>query len=187
MTATWIAAAAAALVALISVLLTYITTKQLTRRSEQIAFVGRQLSEFYGPLLALSRAGLASWTEFRRRYGEDRISLFPSQAAPDAQDVRAWKYWLMYAFMPINRRMLEIILARMDLVEGEIPQCFIDFCSHVTGLEVTLAQWEDGDYSSLSLVAQHPGASFDSHIRERYEELRRRQAALLGNFRQTHL
>jgi hypothetical protein len=86
--------------------------------------------------------------------------------------------------MPVNRRMLEIILTRMDLVEGEIPQCFIDFCSHVTGLEVTLAQWEDGDYSSLSLVAPHPGTPFDDHIRERYGELRQRQAALLGTFRQ---
>jgi hypothetical protein len=82
--------------------------------------------------------------------------------------------------MPINRRVLDIVLTKMDLIEGEMPQCFIDFCSHVTSLEVTLAQWEDGDYSSLSLVAQHPGASFDEHIRARYEELKLCQEVLLG-------
>ena len=185
MSATWTAAAAATVVALLSVLLTYLTTKRLSRRSSQIEFVGRQLSEFYGPLVALSRAGLASWTEFRRRYGDGRTSLFPSQAAPADRDVRAWKYWLRYVFMPINRRMLDTILSKMDLVEGEIPQCFIDFCSHVTSLEVTLAQCKDGDYSSLSLVAQHPGAPFDEHIRERYK-LKLRQAFLLGNVGQRH-
>jgi hypothetical protein len=48
--------------------------------------------------------------------------------------------------------MLDIILTRMDLVEDEMPESFIDFCSHVTGLAVTLAQWQDGNYLSLALV-----------------------------------
>jgi hypothetical protein len=179
MTTAWVAAAAAAVVALMSVFLTYGTTKRLSRHSDRIAFVGRQLSEFYGPLLALSKAGLTAWVEFRKRYGDDRSSLFPSQVSPSEQDVRAWKYWLKHVFMPINRKMLEIILAKMDLVEGEIPECFIDFCSHVTALEVALAQWEDGDYTSLSLVVEHPGAPFDDYIKAEYEKLKVRQRRLL--------
>jgi hypothetical protein len=157
MTTAWIAAAAAAAVALMSAFLTYNTTRRLSRRSDQIAFVGRQLSELYGPLLALSRATNASWAEFRKRYGADRERLFAPQISPLEEDVYAWKYWLRYVFMPINRRMFDAILTKTDLIEGsEIPQCFVDFCAHVTGYEVTLAQWEDGDYSILGSVIRPP-------------------------------
>ena len=154
----WIAAAAAAVVALMSAFLTYNTTRRLSRRSDQIAFVGRQLSESYGPLLALSRASNASWVEFRKMYGAERQSLFTKGVPPDEEDLHAWKYWLKYVFMPINRRMFDAILAKTDLIEGdEMPQCFVDFCAHVTGYEVTLAQWEDDDYSSIGSVINHPG------------------------------
>jgi hypothetical protein len=176
-----ITAIAAAAVALISVFLTYTTTKRLSRRSDQIAFVGRQLSELYGPLLALSWAAHKSWIEFRKKYGSDRPYLFSSESVPDEGDVHAWRYWLKHVFMPINRRMYDIILTKADLIEGnEMPQCFIDFCAHVTGYEVTLAQWEDDDYSSLGSVMNHPGSSLNDHIKSKYDQLKLRQLALLG-------
>jgi hypothetical protein len=187
MTTALIAATAAAVVALMSAFLTYNTTRRLSRRSDQIAFVGRQLSELYGPLLALSRASSKSWVEFRKKYGSDRSDLFSRETEPAKGDVHAWRYWLKYVFMPINRRMYDVILTKADLIEGsEMPQCFIDFCAHVTGYEVTLAQWEDGDYSSLGSVLNHPGSSLDDHIKSKYDELKLRQITLLGNAPQSN-
>jgi hypothetical protein len=181
MTTAWIAAAAAAAVALMSALLTYITTRRLSRRSDQIAFVGRQLSELYGPLLALSRASDASWTEFRKKYGADRTAFFSPEAPLAKTELNAWKYWVKYAFMPINRRMFDTILTKMDLIEGsEMPECFVAFCAHATGWEVTLAQWEDGDYSNLIPVVAYPGSSLNDHIKTMYSDLKLRQTTLLG-------
>lgn len=181
MTSALIAALTAAAVALLSAFMTYIITKRSTRHSDQITFIGKQLGEFYGPLLALSQASLTAWAEFKRTYGDDRSSLFPSRLSTTGHELESWKYWLKYVFMPINRKMLDIVLSKMDLIEGDIPQCILDFCRHVTSLEVTLAQWEDSNYSSLSVVAQHPGAPFDNYIEKKYNELKARQGALLRN------
>ena len=182
MTGAWIAALAATVVALISAFLSYNTTRRLSRQSDQIAFVNRQLSEFYGPLQALSRASAASWIEFRKRYGVGRQSLFARGTPPTDEEVHAWKYWLKHVFMPMNRRIFDTILAKADLIEGdEMPQVFVDFCAHVTGYEVTLAQWEDGDYSRLVSVINHPGPAFHDHIEMMYRKLKMHQTALLGN------
>ncbi|SRR6266571_1915465 len=188
MTAAWIAAVAAAVVALMSAFLSYNTTRRLSRRSNQLAFVDRQLSELYGPLLALSRASAASWVEFRKKYGADRRALFSSHIPPTEEDVHAWKYWLKHVFMPINRRMFDTILAKTDLIEGEeMPQIFVDFCAHVTGYEVTLAQWADDDYSNLGSVINHPGRTLEEHIEAKYRELKLRQRSLLGDTPRTDL
>lgn len=182
MTAAWIAAASAVVIALTSAFLTYTTTRRLTRRSNQVMFVNRQPSELYGPLHALSRASNVSWFEFRKKYFADRKYFFDVTTPPTEEDINAWKYWVRNVFMPLNKRMFEAILAKTDLIdENVMPKCFIDFCAHVTGYEVTLARWEVGDYSDLISVINHPGSSFHKDIQLKYEELKRRQANLLGS------
>lgn len=174
MTTAWIAAASAAVVALMSAFLTYNTTRRLSNRSDQISFVGRQLSELYGPLQALSKASETSWAEFRKKYYHDDVVL-------DEDTKILWKYWITNVFMPINRKMLDAILLHADLIEGiEMPLCFAQFCAHVTGYEVTLARWQDGDDSIMRSVIDHPGDSLSSHISWKYETLKKRQAALLS-------
>lgn len=181
MTGAWIAAATAIVVALVSAFLAYNNTRRLSRVNEQITFVNRQLSEFYGPLLALQRSNTVSWKEFRKIHGADRRSLFSGTIPPDERDVYAWRYWLKHVFMPTNRRMYDIILTKSDLIEGaELPQIFSSFCAHVTGYEVTLAQWEDNDYSRLVSVNNHPGPALEAHIEAKYRELKLRQQTLLG-------
>ena len=84
-------------------------------------------------------------------------------------EVRAWQYWLKHVFMPINRTMFDTILAKTDLIEGdEMPQSFVDFCAHVNGYEVTLAQWADDDYSNLGSVINHPGSALEVHVEATY-------------------
>jgi hypothetical protein len=127
---------------------------------------------------------MASWLEFRKKYGADRRVLLSRDMSPD--EIRAWQYWLKHVFMPINRRMFDIILAKTDLIEGdEMPQSFVDFCAHVSGYEVTLAQWADDDYSNLGSVINHPGSALEVHVEATYKELKLRQRALLGNAPQT--
>lgn len=181
MTTAWIAAAAAAVVALMSAFLTYNTTRRLSRRSDQIAFVGRQLSELYGPLYALSVCNSTTWAEFVKRYGSGNTYIFTASGYAKPEVVQAWKYWLRFVFMPIKRKILDIILGHTDLIEGkDMPKCLTEFTAHVWGYEVTLAQWEDGDYSNLTSVYNHPGDAFDNYVKEKYEALKHRQNSLLG-------
>lgn len=181
MTTAWIAAAAAAVVAVVSAFLTYNTTKRLSRRSDQIAFVGRQLSELYGPLLALSKSSRASWLEFVKLYRGGHPALFDDETPLDDHVINAWRYWVRHVFMPLNRKMFDIILAKTDLIEGgKMPDSFIVFSAHVTGYEVVLARWEDGDYSILTSVNNHPGRKFDDYLEATYKALKLRQTALLG-------
>jgi hypothetical protein len=180
MTAAWIAAVSAAVVSLMSAFLTYNATRRLSRRSDQVAFIGRQLSELYGPLYALAKASSMSWAEFMRKQGAGRGYLFDDLTRQDEALVREWTYWLRNVFMPINRKMLDALLSKADLIDGiEMPQCFTDFCAHVTGYEVTLAKWEDNDFSALGSIINHPGSSFQDYVERKYKELKIRQASLL--------
>jgi hypothetical protein len=182
MATAWIAAAAAVVAALMSALLAYNTTRRLSRRTDQIAFVGRQLSELYGPLHALSMSNTASWREFLKLYRANRWVLFDPENPPNDLIVKAWVSWVTHVFMPINRKMFDIILAKTDLIEGnEMPDCFIRFSTHVTGYEVVLARWEEGDYSILTSVNNHPGRVFDKYIATTYKQLKSRQQMLLGH------
>lgn len=99
-----------------------------------------------------------------------------------SEAAQAWGYWLKNVFMPINRKMLDAILSKADLIDGiELPQCLIDFCAHVTGYEVTLAQWEDGDFSNLGSIVNHPGVPFSQYVEANYQELKKKQTALLNS------
>ena len=152
MTAAWIAAVTAAVVALLSAFLSYLTTRRLSLRTNQLAFIERQLGELYGPLLALSKASGAAWSEFQRNYGVNRLEHPTEPAPPTDEYVRAWRYWVLNAFMPINRKMFDIILAKTDLIQGEeMPVSFIDFCAHVAGYEVT---WRNGP--TMTIQTWHP-------------------------------
>src|SRR5215471_10282101 len=113
MSVTWIAAASAAVVALMSAFLTYNTTLRLSSHNEKMAFLNRQLSELYGPLQALNRASETSWNEFRSKYYGDAVDI----STLDEHGRTLWKYWISHVFMPINRRMLDIILQHTDLID----------------------------------------------------------------------
>jgi len=176
MSVTWIAAASAAVVALMSAFLTYNTTLRLSSHNEKMAFLNRQLSELYGPLQALNRASETSWNEFRSKYYGDAVDI----STLDEHGRTLWKYWISHVFMPINRRMLDIILQHTDLIDGiRMPQCFTQFCAHVNGYEVTLARWQDGDDSILGSIIDYPGDSLADYIEGKYEQLKQRQSTLL--------
>ncbi|MFD9882640.1 hypothetical protein ACFWZT_14445 [Streptomyces alboflavus] len=68
--------------AFVGYLVTYLNGLRLTQRQERLARVNRQLSELYGPLLALIEINSRMYTAFSERYPRpDGRS--PLQHAPD--------------------------------------------------------------------------------------------------------
>jgi hypothetical protein len=178
---TWLAIASAVIVALLSSTLTYLTTRRLHGRADRLAQVTKQISELYGPLHALSRASEASWVQFRNSVGPDKAIFGNPRVSLGAEEVAAWKYWITYVFMPLNRKMFEVILDKTHLIEGEeLPACLVDFCAHVNGYEVTLARWEAEDYSVLGSLIDHPGSELHDYLSGMYRMLKQKQGELLA-------
>jgi hypothetical protein len=51
-------------------------------------------------------------------------------------------------FVPVHRRMMELVLERADLIEErEMPSCLLALCAHVNGYQAILKEWETGEIS----------------------------------------
>jgi hypothetical protein len=103
-----------ALLALTGYLATYYNNLRLARRRDQLDRLSRQLSELYGPLFALDAASSRLWDEFRRRHSLFWVS---GEARDGRAEADAWGLWMITVFMPLNRRMMEVVITHADLFE----------------------------------------------------------------------
>ena len=88
--------------------------------------------------------------------------------------------WMSTVFMPLNRRMVEIIITRAHLVEQDyMPPQLLALCAHVSGYEVLIKKWEDGDYSRMVPYIVFPSIVID-YVETSFAKLKKRQASLLG-------
>lgn len=174
-----ITAIASVLVALVAGLLTYRNSRKLGVRQDQLARLNAQLEELYGPLFALSQASTAVFTAFRERHEHGPAYVPGAELTAEQREV--WAQWMTTVFMPINRRSYEIIVTKAHLLEGdEMPKFLLDFCAHVAGYEAVLQRWEDGDYSDVGSLLDHPGEPYLHYIRDSFVTLKKRQQALLA-------
>ena len=101
----------------------YFNNLRLTRRKDQLDRVSRQLSELYGPLLALESTEQSTWRLFRERYRPSGAFWDPDDP-PSEDEARIWRLWMTTVFMPLNRKMVDVIRANGDLLaESDMPQC----------------------------------------------------------------
>ena len=174
-------------VAAIGYFVKYTTDLKLAQRNDRLERINRQLSEFYGPLLALTRASDESWQAFRRRYrppgGE---SFWKSDPPLTREDAVAWRLWMTTVFVPVQRRMMELVLEHADLIEEpEMPPCLLALCAHVAGYQAVLKQWESGEISvkredNVSVV-NFPSQELADYAAAEFSRLKAEQAALLGS------
>src|SRR5215212_9630765 len=126
-------------VAAIGYFIKYRTDLNLEQRNDRLERVNRQLSEFYGPLLALTRASDQSWQAFRKRYRPGEGSFWKNDPPPTLEDAAAWRLWMTTVFVPVHERMMELVLERADLIEEpDMPACLLALCAHVGGYQAIL-------------------------------------------------
>lgn len=144
---------------------------RLARRNEQLAIL-------YGPMLALTKADDAVWSAFVAQNPVDGNLVPGADVSPDWRS--NWERWIRVVFMPANRRVVGLIESRSDLLEGdEMPPVLLDLCAHVAGWEVTLKQWEEGDYSNLLSIIDHPGPALSRYVADTFQSLKADQRNLL--------
>jgi hypothetical protein len=164
-------------------LATYLNGVRLSQRQERLARVNRQLSDFYGPLFALTEGNSRSYAEFlERNVRPDGSSPF-GEGGPAATERESseWRLWASTVFLPNIQAMRDLVIQRADLLrEREVPPVLLELCAHVSGYEITAARWAREDYSEHLSVVPFPGEEIRAYARRGFTELKAEQARLLG-------
>ncbi len=98
------------------------------------------------------------------------------------EDLKEWMLWMTTIFMPLNDVREKIIIENAHLIiEEQMPQCLLDFVTHVVGYKALMAQWADGDYTERRSIIGWP-PEFDTYVEHSYKALKAEQTRLLHNF-----
>jgi hypothetical protein len=172
--------------AVLGYFVTYLTNLRLAQRNDRLERINHQLSEFYGPLLALTQSSGQSWQAFKTRYRPGSGSYWRNDPPPTEEDAAAWRLWMTTVFMPMHQQMMELVLNRAHLIEEpEMPACLLDLCAHVHGYQAILKDWETGEISveredNISVV-NFPGQELAVYAAAAFSRLKAEQAELLGS------
>jgi hypothetical protein len=135
--------------------------------------VNRRLNELYGPLYVASQAGNIAYRSLLKKQGK-------AQSYPILDsEMKEWMLWMTTIFMPLNDIREKIIIEKAYLiVEEQMPQCLLDFVTHVVGYKAVLAKWAKEDYSERRSTIGWP-PEFDLYVERSYAALKAQQTQLL--------
>jgi hypothetical protein len=154
-------------------LITFLTSRVSGRRAARLRLVDQRLNDFYGPLYVATVAGNIAYKSLLQKQGK-------AQCHPIRdEDLKEWMLWMTTIFMPLNDVREKIIIANAHLiVEEQMPQCLLDFVTHVVGYKALLTQWANGDYTERrSMIGWPP--EFDCYVERSYKALKAEQTRLL--------
>ena len=160
----------------------FILNRRRDRLLAQLDLVNNQLRYFYGPLLALTEASERAWKVFSRQHITEGAQDFwdrNPKYAPTREARAAWFDWVTNILIPTDKRMVEIISERADLlIEPGMPQCLTDLCAYVLGVESVLASWsfKSGKYPKLP---DYPGRALLAYLEGSFSALKGGQVRLL--------
>ena len=161
------------LLAFIGYLVTFLSARMLARRRDKLELVNRQLNEFYGPLYVASEAGDTAYRSLLKRQGKKK-----SDPITD-QELKEWVLWMTTIFAPLNDIREKVIIEKAHLIiEEQMPQCLLDFVTHVVGYKAVLARWAEGDYSERRSTIGWP-PEFDVYVKRSYASLKAEQTRLM--------
>ncbi len=153
--------------------ITSLSTHMLARRRDKLDLVNKRINEFYGPLYVASEAGNIAYRSLLNRQGKEK-----SDPILDSE-MKEWTLWMTTIFMPLNDIRERVIIEKAHLiVEERMPQCLLDFVTHVVGYKAVLARWSEGDYSERRSTIGWP-PEFDVYVKRSYAGLKAEQTQLM--------
>ncbi len=161
------------MVALSGYALTFMSAHMLARRRDKLKLVNKRLNEFYGPLYVASEAGNIAYRSLLGKLGKTQ-----SYPVLDSE-LKEWTLWVTTIFMPLNDIREKIIIEKAYLIiEERMPQCLLDFVTHVVGYKAVLSKWAEGDYSERRSTIGWP-PEFDVYVKNSYAALKAEQMRLM--------
>ncbi|HLY41674.1 MAG TPA: hypothetical protein VKR52_10685 [Terracidiphilus sp.] len=154
-------------------LITSLSARMLARRQDKLSLVNKRLNEFYGPLYVASEAGNIAYRALLRKQGKTQCHPIRDE------DMKEWMLWMTTIFMPLNDIRERVIIEKAHLiVEEQMPQCLLDFVTHVVGYKAVLAKWGEGEYTERrSMIGWPP--EFDVYVKNSYAALKAEQTRLM--------
>jgi len=169
------AATLTVILAFIGYLATFMSARMLARRRDKLRLVNRRLNEFYGPLYVAGQAGHIAYRSLLKKQGKTQS--FPILD----EEMKEWTLWMTTIFMPLNDVREKIIIEKAYLViEEEMPQCLLEFVTHVVGYKAVLAKWAEGDFSERRSTIGWP-PEFDGYVQRSYAALKAQQTSLVND------
>ncbi|MFJ3234639.1 hypothetical protein [Streptomyces sp. NPDC086787] len=173
--------------AFVGYVVAYLNGLRLTQRQERLARVNRQLSDFYGPLFALTETNSRTFGAFLERHARPGgISPFTHEDPPTAEELTEWRLWVTTVFLPNIRAMRDLVIKHADLLgESEMPPLLLQLCAHVSGYEITAARWAQGNLDQHLSVVSFPSEELAAYARREFSSLKKEQSRLLGQRQMT--
>jgi hypothetical protein len=161
------------IVAFAGYIITSWSAHMLARRRDKLDLVNKRLNEFYGPLYVASEAGNIAYRSLLSKQGK-------TQSEPITDDnLKDWVLWIRTIFIPLNEIREKIIIENAHLIiEEKMPQCLLDFVTHVVGYKAVLRKWADGDFTERRSTIGWP-PEFDVYVRKSYAALKAEQMRLM--------
>jgi hypothetical protein len=154
-------------------LVTFLSARMLAQRRDKLKLVNKRLNEFYGPLYVASEAGNIAYRSLLERQGKEK-----SDPILDSE-MKDWVLWMKTIFMPLNDIREKVIIEKAHLiVEEQMPQCLLDFVTHVVGYKAVLSKWAEGDYAERRSTIGWP-PEFDAYVCRSYAALKAEQTELM--------
>jgi hypothetical protein len=145
----------------------------MARRADRLRLVDQRLNEFYGPLYVATVAGNIAYNSLLQKQGKTQCHPIRDE------DLKEWTLWMTTIFMPLNDVREKIIIDNAHLIiEEQMPQCLLDFVTHVVGYKALLSKWNEGDYSERRSTIGWP-PEFDAYVERSYQALKAEQTRLL--------
>src|ERR1019366_5716615 len=161
------------ILALSGYLITSLSAHMLARRRDKLELVNKRIKELYGPLYVASEAGDIAYRSLLKRQGK-----LKSEPILDSE-MKEWMLWMNTIFMPLNDIRERVIIEKAHLiVEERMPQCLLDFVTHVVGYKAVLAKWAEGDYVERRSTIGWP-PEFDVYVKRSYAALKSEQTRLM--------
>jgi hypothetical protein len=162
-------------------LATYFNGLRLDQRKDRLDRVNRQLSELYGPLLALASASSHSWEVFRGHFQTKTWRFFEPESPPTKEAMQTWRQWMRHVFMPLNERMMELVITKPDLLDSPtMPDCLLELAAHVAAYRAFIAQWDNSDFSQNKALIEFPPGVLN-YTAGTFSKLKEEQQQLLGH------
>jgi hypothetical protein len=161
------------IIAFAGYLITIIGARMLNQHRDKLELVNKRLNEFYGPLYVASEAGNIAYRSLLKRQGKA-----VSEPILDSE-LKEWVLWTNTIFMPLNDIREKIIIEKAYLVvEEQMPQCLLDFVTHVVGYKAVMAKWAEGDFTERRSTIGWP-PEFDIYVKKSFAALKAEQTSLL--------
>ncbi len=110
----------------------------------------------------------------------DGLRFLDEGAPKSSEEVSEWRIWVENIFMPLNERILNLIINNTHLIgEAEVPFCLLSFIAHISGNKAIIKKWESGDFSEAIFPFQYP-RDLKDYAESSYLELKKVQLRLLG-------